>query len=77
MQQGIDLMLYGMGTVVIFLAILVVATQMMSKVLQRYFAEPDMQIVPVKMVEADHGSPDPRLLAVIKAALDQHRAKHR
>jgi oxaloacetate decarboxylase gamma subunit len=77
MQQGIDLMLYGMGTVVIFLAILVVATQLMSKVLQRYFAEPDMQAAPVKMVEADHGSLDPRLLAVIKAALDQHRAKHR
>lgn len=77
MQQGFDLMLFGMGTVVIFLAILVVSTQIMSWFIQRFFAETDIQETPVRMVEADQGSLDPRLLQVIKAALDQHRAKRR
>ena len=77
MQQGVDLMLYGMGTVVIFLAILVVCTTLMSRIVQRYFAEPDVQAASVKMVEADHDAVDARLLAVIKSALDQHRAKRR
>lgn len=75
MQQGMDLMLFGMGTVVMFLAILVVFTTVMSRVVQRYFAEPEAQATPVKMVEADHDLVDARLLAVIKSALDQHRAK--
>lgn len=77
MQQGFDLMLYGMGTVVIFLAILVVSTQLMSWFIQRFFAEPGTPGTPVRMVKADPGSLDPRLLTVIKAALDQHRAKRR
>ena len=77
MQQGVDLMLYGMGTVVIFLAILVVCTTLMSRMVQRYFAEPDVQAASIKMVEADHDVVDARLLAVIKSALDQHRAKRR
>ena len=75
MQQGVDLMIYGMGTVFVFLAILVVATQCMSWCIQRYFAEPEAQTAAVTMVEADHGPLDPHLLAVIKAALDQHRTK--
>ena len=77
MQQGVDLMLYGMGTVVVFLAILVVFTTLMSRVVQRFFAEPDVQAAPVRMVESDQGRVDAQLLAVIKSALDQHRAKRR
>ncbi len=35
-NQGVELMLYGMGTVVLFLALLVVATGLMSHLLARY-----------------------------------------
>ena len=38
--QGVELMLYGMGTVVVFLAALVVATTAMSRVVTRFFPEP-------------------------------------
>lgn len=77
MQQGFDLMLFGMGTVVIFLAILVVSTQLMSWVIQRYFTESEVAEAPARVAEADQGPLDPRLLAVIKAAVDQHRIKRR
>lgn len=75
MQQGVDLMLYGMGTVVIFLALLVISTMLMSRMVQRFFAEPDEQGVPANTGEGGHDVVDERLLRVIKAALDQHRAK--
>ncbi|MEP1594634.1 MAG: OadG family transporter subunit, partial [Halieaceae bacterium] len=35
--QGVELMLYGMGTVVVFLTLLVVVTTLMSAILERYF----------------------------------------
>lgn len=73
-NQGFDLMLYGMGTVVAFLAILVVATLGMSWFIRRFFPE---AAEPVKAVSSDSDAnlPDARLLAVIKAAIEQHRAK--
>lgn len=75
MQQGVDLMLYGMGTVVIFLALLVISTMLMSRMVQRFFAEPDEQSAPATTGDVGHDVVDERLLRVIKAALDQHRAK--
>lgn len=73
-NQGFDLMLYGMGTVVAFLAILVVATLGMSWFIRRFFPE---AVEPIKAVSSDSETnlPDARLLAVIKAAIEQHRAK--
>jgi oxaloacetate decarboxylase gamma subunit len=74
-QQGVDLMLYGMGTVVVFLAILVLATLAMSWFIRRFFPEPE---IVDKYATADQHPPayaDAKLLAVIKAALDQHRVK--
>lgn len=73
MHQGVDLMLYGMGTVVVFLAILVVATLTMSWFIRRFFPEPEP--VATASAESDTAYPDARLLAVIKAAIEQHRAK--
>ena len=38
--QGVELMLYGMGTVVLFLAALVLVTTGMSGFITRFFPEP-------------------------------------
>lgn len=74
-EQGVDLMLYGMGTVVVFLAILVVATLGMSWFIRHFFPEADVPVTPAADLNADPVLPDARLLAVIKAAIEQHRAK--
>lgn len=74
-QQGVDLMLYGMGTVVVFLAILVVATLGMSWFIRRFFPEADLPVKVAGSSDPDQVLPDARLLAVIKAAIEQHRAK--
>jgi oxaloacetate decarboxylase gamma subunit len=73
-QQGLELMLYGMGTVVVFLTLLVLATGLMSSLVQR-FAAPE----PEPVADSAGGVPDTlsdkKLLAVIAAAIHQHRSR--
>lgn len=75
--QGVELMLYGMGTVVLFLAALVLATAGMSGFITRYFPQPEPP--PVKARERGPGEAaaelDPGIVAVITAAIHQHRDK--
>lgn len=75
LTQGFQLMLYGMGTVIVFLALLVVITSAMSVVVNRFFPEPK------PLAPAPRGTPapedDPRLVAVISAAIQRHRAGSR
>lgn len=70
-SQGVELMIYGMGTVVVFLALLVVTTTAMSKVIGRYFAVPDIT-TPTETAPVS-GANKKQLLAVISAAIHQHR----
>lgn len=75
MQQGVELMLFGMGSVFVFLTVLVIATTIMSSFVQRFLPEaPEPQPAAPR---ATANVTDPKLLAVIKAAVDQHRAKNK
>jgi oxaloacetate decarboxylase gamma subunit len=76
LEQGVDLMLFGMGTVVAFLAVLVVSTNLMAWVIRRFFPEPEAaQIDEREISEPDTPSGlNARTLAIIKAALNLHRA---
>jgi len=71
-QQGLDLALYGMGTVFVFLTMLVIATSLMSRIV--------LAFEPAIAAEADlpslNGTSDPRLIAVITAAIQQFRSDH-
>jgi oxaloacetate decarboxylase gamma subunit len=75
-EQGIELMLFGMGTVVVFLMLLILATNLMSLVLRRFFPEAEVPTVrpapaPAPALQADDQT---RLLAVITAAIHRYRA---
>ncbi|MBB3168586.1 OadG family protein [Simiduia aestuariiviva] len=71
-QQGIDLMVFGMGTVVVFLTTLVIVTVAMSGVMSRFFPESEKPLTP----STPSGSAvDARTLAVIKAAIAKHRKR--
>lgn len=76
MSQGVELMLYGMGTVVLFLTLLVVATTAMSRFISRYFPEPEPPVRAAlqRLHGQDKPAGDPNLVAVITAAVHQHRA---
>lgn len=73
--QGFSLMLYGMGLVFMFLAILVVVTNAMSAIVEKYFPEGDGE-EPERLSGRQTGSSiEPRLVTIIEAAIAQHRDK--
>lgn len=72
MQQGIDLMLFGMGSVCVFLTLLVIVTGLMSSIIGRFFPEAVVPLVPSR-ASAQGSVNDPKLVAIIQAAIDKHR----
>lgn len=73
-QQGVDLMLFGMGTVFTFLVSLVGALTLMSWVIGRFFPEPEQQPV-APLPRPQSVAVEPRIQAVIQAAIDKHRSR--
>lgn len=72
-EQGLDLMLYGMGTVFVFLTLLVIVTITMSAVIQRWLPDDENEVALSPNTEL---GVDERLVAVITAALVKHRCRH-
>jgi oxaloacetate decarboxylase gamma subunit len=75
MQQGIELMLYGMGTVFTFLALLIVATTVMSILVRRFVKPEPLPVTPVPRQRAAEN--DEQLIAVIGAAIHKYRSRHK
>ena len=75
-QQGLELLVYGMGTVVVFLTALVFATRALSATVLRWFPEPP-SLVPVADSREAEATPDPRHIAAIAAALHRYRRERR
>ncbi|MGB1402454.1 MAG: OadG family protein [Porticoccaceae bacterium] len=70
--QGLDLLLYGMGTVFTFLTLLVLITSTMSALVNRIATE-EAVAAPAPSVASN--AVEPRLATVIQAAIDQHRGR--
>ena len=70
-------MLYGMGTVVVFLSLLVVSTVAMSRLVTRYFPEPQVLLQAAPQPQPGEAGPvdDPELIAVVTAAVHRYRAR--
>lgn len=80
LSQGADLMLFGMGTVFFFLAVLVLVTTSMSALVVRFFPEPPAAGPNTPLNGAPKGKHtsaikkvDPKVLKVAQAAIDAHR----
>ncbi len=72
--QGLELMIYGMGTVVVFLTLLVFATRFMSLVVARFFPEATVPgEAPADARSTTPASPSPAQLAAITAAIHRFR----
>ncbi len=75
-SEGLELMLFGMGTVFTFLAILVVVTNLMSMIVQRFFPDaPESVLSNTPRPPAPVASNDEQLLAVITAAVHKYRSR--
>ena len=75
-DQGLELMVYGMGTVVVFLTLLILVTTLMSWFVGRYFPEADVPVIGAARAGAPQPQPvdQSRLIAIITAAVHRHRA---
>jgi oxaloacetate decarboxylase gamma subunit len=73
LSSGIELMIVGMGIVFLFLIMLVVAINIMSALVQRYF--PDGPATAAASVNA--GGLDKSVVAAITAAVHHYRNKHK
>lgn len=76
--EGVEIMLIGMGTVFVFLGLLVIATSTMSRLITQMQGEPEpvaQRAAPAATNNAN-GVEDPALLAAISAAVHQFRRKH-
>ena len=71
-EEGLDLMLYGMGTVFVFLTVLVIATVSMSAIIKRWL--PDEEIDISSSVKG-HAAVDDHIVSIIQAALAKHRCR--
>ena len=70
--QGLDLLLYGMGTVFTFLTLLVAVTTVMSALANRFAPE---EVVDAPAAPVGNNTVEPTLARVIQAAIDQHRGR--
>ncbi len=72
-SQGLELLFFGMGTVVIFLVLLIFSVKMMSAVINYFVAAPDS--FPAR--SAGDIKVDPKKIAAIGAAITKFRASKR
>ena len=71
-SQGLNLMLYGMGTVFTFLTLLVGLTGLMSSAVMRFSPEEPVE-TEVSTHQIHSAIVDKKIVKVIQAAIDQHR----
>ncbi|PIE24954.1 MAG: oxaloacetate decarboxylase [Neptuniibacter caesariensis] len=72
-SEGLNLMIFGMGFVAVFLTLLVFATTGMSKVVGRFFPEAAAQPKAKKATPAASNNDD-ELIAVMTAAVHKYRS---
>lgn len=74
-NQGLELAIFGMGTVFVFLALLIAATKTMSALVLKFQPTLADRVAPAA-TESNLIPEDGQLLAVISAAIMQHRNKN-
>lgn len=75
LESGINLMLYGMGTVFVFLSILILTTMAMSRFIGRFMPQNE-QVPPVlssQDIPTEATGIDPKLLSILQAAIRAHK----
>ncbi|MBS7663135.1 OadG family protein [Pseudomonas lalucatii] len=74
--EGVELMLFGMGFVFVFLVLLILSIRLMAHLLGRFSAPaPQRAAVAPAAPKALEQAPSPDVLAAIQAAIHQHRAR--
>lgn len=75
--EGVEIMLFGIGFVFLFLVLLVGAIRVMSRLIELFAPPAPHVMTPPSVVSAKPASqePDANTLAAIQRAIHQHRAR--
>lgn len=75
--EGVELMLFGLGSVFVFLVLLIVCIRLMSFLIGRFDSEPTppATVKPATATATATADMDADLFAAIQAAIHQHRAR--
>ena len=75
--EGVELMLFGMGFVFVFLVLLVGVVSLMSRLIATFAASAPIPAPssPAPSVKLASHEPDADMLAAIQSAIAQHRAR--
>ncbi len=74
-EQGTTLMLYGMGTVFVFLTLLVFATSLMSRVVSKFSSPEVIESQAAGNTGARNTSVDKNIITAIEKAIAAHRKR--
>ncbi len=75
-DQGLNLMLFGMGTVFVFLTLLVFATTLMSRLVTRFAPEAAPLASSPQVSTATSPNVDSKTVRIIEKAIAAHRQSH-
>ena len=73
--EGVELMLFGLGTVFLFLILLVLMIRVMSWVIERFAEKTPIPVSVPSAVKPASDEPSADVLAAIQSAIHQHRAR--
>lgn len=76
LMEGVELMLVGVGTVFLFLFMLVGCITLMSRLVARFIPERTLLSAAPRRVAIPESSVDQQTLAVISEAIRLHRNRH-
>ena len=87
LNEGITLMLFGMGFVFIFLTLLVIVTTLMSRLITKYEKNvgglPEggipspTAVIPGNKKKLAHPAEDKTLISILSAAIHTYRSRHK
>ena len=75
-ESSISLLLYGMGTVFVFLIVAIVAITAMSHIINRFFPARVVEI-PAAVSTPVAAEVEPHIVKAIQLALDKHRRREK
>lgn len=73
--EGVELMLFGMGSVFVFLVLLIVAIRLMAWLIEHFALAGPLPAVASLPANVPAKGPEPDVLAAIQLAIHQHRAR--
>jgi oxaloacetate decarboxylase gamma subunit len=71
--EGLKFMFLGMGTVYLFLVIMIVAMNLQAKILHRFFPEPNEGAVPAPTAQPAQQSKNNKVAAIVAAIIEDKK----